>query len=92
MQGLTPPPSAWADDHVGLGNHPSPEGLGQDAADVAAVSSAWKHLKIVSGRDEIRNADLYDLLASSLREVQYTFSPPEVRSSSIDTQTAFCSI
>lgn len=82
MQGLTPPPSAWADDHVGLGPLPAP-GAGespiQDAGDVALVSSAWKHLKSVAGRDETRHADLYDLLASSLREVQYTFSPLEVR-------------
>lgn len=82
MQGLTPPPSAWADDHVGLGPLPAPgasESPIQDAGDVALVSSAWKHLKSVAGRDETRHADLYDLLASSLREVQYTFSPLEVR-------------
>lgn len=82
MQAQHPPPVAWASDGLPDGS-PGPSQRyastsADEAGDVGAVASAWKHVKAVSSRDEGRSSDLWDLLSHSLRETQYSPAPPEV--------------
>ncbi|KAL6782830.1 NUP155 [Auxenochlorella protothecoides x Auxenochlorella symbiontica] len=81
MQAQHPPPVAWASDGLPDGS-PGPSQRyastsADEAGDVGAVASAWKHVKAVSSRDEGRSSDLWDLLSHSLRETQYSPAPPE---------------
>jgi hypothetical protein len=80
--GFGAPPSGWQSS-LGLGGLGRPQtitsiqpsgSLPVALTDLESVTSAWRHIRTVV-KDDGKGIDLWDLLAGTVRETQYSFQP-----------------